>query len=550
MIIKKIKLFFISLRGQGNKAKIVLNSILKKPVLKQPLPKPGERFRRRKPTFFLKNSLRKKREVITGLDFNSLSLKLIQIRKDSQKKEIINLATKKCLSSSKKDISQALRELLHELKIRPEHLITSIPRHLTTIRYLELPSGKKAEIKEMVSFQAVKLIPYSREEMIIDHQIIETNKEGYSKVMVIIVHRDVINKHLEILREADLSPENIKLSSQAISNFYFLSQGEQNTVNESPVALIDIDFSLTNVEVVFQKKLIFSRSLSLGITHLLEEQKGLGGETAQGKWKKKLINEIKQSFAAYKRERKNQEITRIVLGGSTTDFPGLDKDLREEFSLPVEIIDLFANLDIAKGISPVQKIEGKEVSLWTVLGLAAAGSKTDVNLLPLDIQQEREKESSRKNIVLTITLSLIALLLIFTIFFEKLHEREKYLDFLNQRILQTTPLAAQVKTMKERIKVIQNRLNEEGSSLDILSELYRIIPKEISLTVFKFDKDKLITLKGTSSAMSDVFKLITVLEKSTYFENVEHKYAKTRRGKDITDFLIYCSLTRTGGKKH
>ena len=178
-------------------------------------------------------------------------------------------------------------------------------------------------------------------------------------------------------------------------------------------------------------------------------------------------------------------------------------------------------------------------------GLAVAGRQTDINLLPADIRQKRGQKSRRKDVILTIALSSLVFVLISTIFLKKMYERERYLDYLNSRIQKTTPLATQVKTMKEGIQIIRDQLNEEGSSLDILYELYRILPKEISLTVFNFDKDRLVTLKGTSSAMSNVFKLITILEKSTYFENVEIKYATRRkvRGKEITDFLIHCSLT-------
>lgn len=511
-----------------------------------------DRLRKNTLTLFLKRTLLKKGKIITGLDMDALSLKLIQIRKGPRGEEIINLAIRKYPSPSQEDISKTIRDLLQELKIKPDYLITSIPRHLTTIRYLELPSIKEAELKKMVDFQAVKLIPYSREEMIVGHQIIETDREGYSKVMVVIVHRDVVSKHLEILRGSGLSPESIRLSSQAICNFYFLSQEDQNTINGAPIALVDIDFSLTNIEVVHQGRLIFSRSFPLGITHLLEEQKRLGEEKAQGNWKRKLMDEMKQSFTAYKREGKNEKITKMVLGRGAVNFPGLDRELEEEFSLPVEIIDPLANLSITEGVSLLQEIEGKEVSLLTALGLAAAGRQMDINLLPPDIRQKRKRESRRKDIISTLALSTIALLLISTIFLKKIYDRERYLDDLNYQFQKTKPLATRVEVMKKRIQIIRDQLNEEGSSLDILYELYRIIPKEISLTIFNFDKDKLVTLKGTSSAMSDVFKLITTLEKSTYFENVEIKYATRRkvRGKEITDFLIHCSLTPSRRKKN
>src|SRR3989338_6411188 len=60
----------------------------------------------------------------------------------------------------KEPVTEALSKAFKNLKLSRQGVIVCIPRHLVTIRILELPSTDPKEIKNMVSLQVGKQTPY------------------------------------------------------------------------------------------------------------------------------------------------------------------------------------------------------------------------------------------------------------------------------------------------------------------------------------------------------------------------------------------------------
>jgi Tfp pilus assembly protein PilN len=75
-------------------------------------------------------------------------------------------------------------------------------------------------------------------------------------------------------------------------------------------------------------------------------------------------------------------------------------------------------------------------------------------------------------------------------------------------------------------------------------EMSRLLPSEIVLTSFAFQKDDKVTIKGQAQEMSDIFKFITTLESSSYFKDVQARYTtrKKIKGKDVNEFELICPI--------
>ncbi|MFH0911158.1 MAG: hypothetical protein V1918_06625, partial [Planctomycetota bacterium] len=95
-----------------------------------------------------------------------------------------------------------------------------IPRNLITLRNVAFPSHDPLEISKMVELQATRQTPYSRGDIIIKHSIIEKDPSGYSKVLLAIAHKDVINRYLKIIDKTAITPSLFTLSSQGVCSYY------------------------------------------------------------------------------------------------------------------------------------------------------------------------------------------------------------------------------------------------------------------------------------------------------------------------------------------
>lgn len=464
-------------------------------------------------------------KIITGIDFDYQSVKIIQVKKIKDKFILLKFACERVVSEDDDKIAQLIGEILKKNKIKPINLYTCINRRFTTVRYLELPSIDQEEIKQMVKFQVGKFLPYPIQELIIGIQLI-AKYDNFSQIMVVVVHKDIVNKHIEILKRINLEPDKILFSSQAIFNSCYNSQYQ-----DSSMAIIDIGSLSTEIDFINKNRLSFSRSSTLNL---------------DTNWEENLINEIKISIKAYKNEIKNaKDIQKVILSGNIHELKNLDKKLTNELDVNVEINQPLKRLIITPKLRKMYRLVEENPQLATVIGLVLT-DKEVIDLLPEDIKGYKKQKERRKNLILTLILiSLLALLLV--MFIErKIFDTYQYLTYLNKELTTNLPLVKQVELKKKRLKVIKKEIINKTLSIEIIAEIYKLIPQDIFLNELVFEEDTTTIIRGEAKNMASVFSLITILENSTYFKNVKVNYATKRKvsEKEVADFQITCQLEK------
>jgi len=324
--------------------------------------------------------------AITGIEIGQNSIKVIQSIPEWRKSDIkiIDLLTEEVKNDDEK--SAKLKHIISKLKIKPKKVIACIPRSLVTIRYLNLPSTSEKEIAHMVQFQAEKQLPYSKEELITAFKVIESNKDGYSKVMLVLVHRDVINKQLKLLGDLKLNPEYIELSSQAVASTFIKEHPEIN----KPIALIDIDMLSVDIQVIFNGKLVYTRNVSL----------------SENRTQESLLEEIIKSLNSYKKD--NKEVTSIFVSGKVHNK--LAENLSMSFDVPVKTFNPAENLT--------------EISLCSIIGLIGNFPNVLLNVLPDKIKTQKQVREKRKRYLVLASQCAGILLLILGVFMGIIHNKQ------------------------------------------------------------------------------------------------------------------------------
>ncbi len=477
-----------------------------------------------------------KDKVVTILEMDENHLKVIQARPLPREKKISKVVVKKINGVSENDLVKMVELLSKELKIDPDCLIISMSSHFATIRNPEFPSTDPNEIKDMVELQIGKQTPYSTSEIVSDYQIVYTSPDGYSRVMLVIVHVDVVNRCFRILEKAGMKPARIALSSEGALNWCrFSCQGKR--VDNEPYVLVDVDYAKSNFIVILNNKIIFDRNISLGFSQSVEDI---------DKWQKDFIEEVNRSTYAYQNEMVHKDISKIVISGAERLTTKLnDNLLKESFNLPVEIVGQFKNIPASKETVELYGGDLKDISLSSLIGLALIHGKERINLLPQEIKLERSMKKRAKDLYLLGILLALILISIFSVFLEKFYNRERYLGQLKNKILSTRDDADNLDLMKKKMKIIRARSDTKASILNILYEVYNVISPDMYLVSINFDGRHTLTLRGSSSVMAEVFKFVNELEKSEYFENVKTKYVSKTivEGEESAEFEIICPLS-------
>ena len=74
--------------------------------------------------------------------------------------------------------------------------------------------------------------------------------------------------------------------------------------------------------------------------------------------------------------------------------------------------------------------------------------------------------------------------------------------------------------------------------------MHKIIPNTISFSTLDYKLSNTLKTKGHSKSLSDALGLIDILEKSSYFKNVQLKSSNMRRlrNMEVADFYIQCEI--------
>lgn len=471
------------------------------------------------------------KRIITGLEIEGGYLKLAQARDVKGAKRIVKLIVRKLPSQSEEDIVAALGDVRSQLKERLGHLAISIPRHKLTVRFLRFPTINEKEIKGMVELQLTKELPFPKEELSSDYLITERTKDGYAKVALAIAQRDVVESYLNILKKANLEPERITFSAEAILGWCQAAFRQDKPKGYS--VLIDADCDNTEILLLHDSKLVFARGLNWGTMQMM----------TQADLKNKLAEEIRRTIEGYSRQDPHREIERIFLSQPGKMIEGLKEFLEQEFELPCLVLAPLKGLTYEKGVSSVQY--KPELSLLRVLGMVVGLSRRKINLLPLSLRRKQEVKAKRKKLYTSLVLSGLILLASGLIFARKIHIKQLRISYLDREIKKTAPEAQNVEVMLKNIELIKARSKIEGSSVDALRELHNLLPKDILLSNLDYDEEAgALRLRGVSKNIPEIFSFIEVMEASSCFKNVQLKYVSEKKLKasGFADFKIECAL--------
>lgn len=474
----------------------------------------------------------KKQSLVIEMD--DYVVKLMQARAVVKGWSVDKFTTEDITGKTEDETSVIIKDAVHKRKFKKQNIVFIIPRSIVTVRALQLPTNNANELRNMVDMQAVRQIPYAKEEMVYDYYITGVTEEGYTKVIIAIVHKNAVAKYINILEKAGIVPDAVELDSLAVIELckYLNSKDAHLGDGEEPAVILDVDYSNTNIVIVQNNVPVFTRAVSVGSAHISGKISAVPEKDWLGEW----TGEINRSLTAFQKEQASP-INKIILFG--TNSVKIISQITDKLGYHVDIIDLAPYIE---GIS----LQDVNASIVSLLGAVRQGVDTSVNLIPQEAKNKRLAAKRTRSLAVTVLL-LVAIFgtLGFT-FNKKVHDRKKYLSKLEKKLKETGPSAKELTTKKDRLALIRKQLSVEGTSLDVLRELYTIIPQKTSLNVFIYDDAQGVTIKGASPAMSEVFELVPKMENSQYFEKVTTRSATQRKvkGQDLTDFQIDCLVTK------
>lgn len=466
-------------------------------------------------------------------DFVGDAIKAAILKELPAKKSLSSVFYKDVRDLSKEDIVRALREFVESSSRRPQRsVIAAIPSNLVITKNIEIPSQDPKEIKEIINLQAGRLTPYAREEVIIDYVHIGTFRQSYTKLLLIIVSKDVVKKQLGLLEEAGIRVNKIMLSSEAIG--MLVHQYLKFEVQDSPFCLIHTDFSSTDFGIYIKDRQIFLRSISMGAHQLTSEKE---------KYLPRFIDELKKSFDAYQAEDIEANPSLVVFTGAIDDLKDLEVMMLDAFRIPVRVLGAVDLIGSSNAVSK-ELINPRTISMLNVIAPLFKSDTSTINLIPEEIKLRLALEERGHDIIKAGVLVMTIILFICGIFLVHIYLKSEYLHKFSSKFKGLNEEASQIEKDFSKVRIIRNYLSVRGLSLNVLSELYDLTPLEVALTSIRLKEKGQFSIRGEANSMSSVFAYVNDLEKSSSFKTVKTKYTSKKKvdGEDLVDFEIAAVL--------
>lgn len=467
---------------------------------------------------------------IVALQLDDNRLKILHFKKEGPSSSILAAGTVELSHADEAAAGQELREFLNGLKVSTPWAIACFSRGHATTRLLSLPSTEAAEIRNMVGFQAVKQVPFGKDEIVLDYTVLGKNAEGYSQILLTIVHKKVVQKALALLQNAGLTVLSLRLNSQEAAAFYE-EYGKEKGVSPARTLFVDFDSSSTDFAVMENRSLSFSRSVNVGKEAAASDR---------------FFSEVQNTLALYNKEEPNNPLKGIVLVNPPAAAQNLFSERQKELGLPVRSWAVQEKMLGSVKKNALYRIPAHNVSFSSLFGVGKNLEIPSLNFFPEKLDQARQAALFQKALFRLAWMLLGALLLASGFLLLKARQQDAILSSIQQQIQSVRGTVRALEKKKEKIQLIEAQRDRNNFCLDLLAEVYRAIPIEVSLDSFYYDSQAGVTLKGTAFTLSDVFNLIPKMEQSPYFEKVSSKGTTTKKIKEkiFTDFQLELPLEK------
>lgn len=414
-----------------------------------------------------------------------------------------NYQEEKVKIDSDKDISEIIKKFLFKNKlIKPEKVIIGIPRHLAIIKYLTLPSQDEEEIKRILGYEIINLFLYPPEDLIWDWKVIEKRADGYSELMLVAIQKKVIFKYISYIENIGLIPDRIMLSTFSLYNQILFKK----QISSKKVLVVCLENNALEILAIDKGKLVFSR----GISPVQEDQ---------------LTEEIKVSVTSYQKEARFKVIDEIILVVDEENKKKILPKIEKVFASKPQVVD---SVSLAKGFL-----------------LEDSKLKLNLDFLPSEIKSLKKLRKKKKEFVWLLSILFVLFSLLISILMVKIKKLEGYLNLLTENIKKIQPEVENLKIKELKINLINDYLISQISTLDILTELYRISPQGISFSRLILDRENAsLVILGEADSFKNAFLFMDKLKKSPLIKKPKFRYISSRKltEKEVVNFEVIASF--------
>lgn len=333
---------------------------------------------------FMKKSGKSKDKYSVGVDIGTQSIKIAKLKFGKEQVELGGFD----LVPSQLELADVLKKIRQDLDLETINIGVAGPQ--TVVRHINFPKMNKEELKQALKFEAQKHIPFPVSEINLDGFILKDDlPDNKMLVLIAAAKKELINQRIKLVEDAGMKLNLICIDSISMINAFNFNYGQDDSLKQKAVALLNIGASTTNLDILengiprlsrdinvagnnFTQKImeVFGLDFKSAEELKLDQEKAQSEkiQTAQESILTNLASEIRTSFDYYE-SQSTTSVVKILLSGGGSNFVGLKDMLANSLGIEVDYWDPLRQISLSQDIDP-KEIKSLSNQLVVAVGLA------------------------------------------------------------------------------------------------------------------------------------------------------------------------------------
>lgn len=342
-----------------------------------------------------------KNPPLLGIDISSAAIKLLELSQSGSRYRVECYSVQPLPQDAVVDknianvelVGNALKTVVKNSNSRLKHAAVAVAGSAVITKVISMSAALNADqLEGEIELAADQYIPYSLDEVSLDFEVLgpSENKPEMVDVLLAASRKENVEDRVAALDMAGLKTKVVDVEAYAMENaFSLIADQLPEGGDHQTVAIADVGAAMTTLNVIYNKRIIYTREQSFGGRQLTEEiqrRYGLSYEEA-GLAKKHgglpdnyvsdvldpfmqaMVQQISRSLQFFVSASVHRGIDAIVLAGGCASIPGIASLVAEQLGAPTIVANPFMKMTLSNRIKP-QYLNNDAPAMMVACGLA------------------------------------------------------------------------------------------------------------------------------------------------------------------------------------
>lgn len=345
----------------------------------------------------------RKNVPLLGLDISSTAVKLLELSLGGGRYRVESYAVEPLPQNAVSErnitdvdaVGNSVRKAVKRSGSKAKQAAVAVAGSAVITKVITMPASLSEDDMEVqIQLEADQYIPFPLEEVYLDFQILGASEKNPDSVDVLLAasRSENVDGRVAALEVAGLAPKVVDIEAYCMESAFSLVDDQIGGSEGKTIAVVDVGATMTTLNVLHDRRIIYTREQVFGGRQLTEEiqrRYGLSFEEAgrakrEGglpdnfvpevlePFKEAMAQQVSRSLQFFFSSSQYDRVDQIVLSGGSSSISEVNDLIQAKIGTPTLVANPFTHMALAPRVSP-QALSNDAPSMMIACGLAMRG---------------------------------------------------------------------------------------------------------------------------------------------------------------------------------